>query len=241
MITKNKFSKTATLKRIAAIPLFLALGLLVINAQETKSIRSTWTTPPPGFFDFKSQTGKPSLIFIDCAISNIDLNKIDLAAMEKVVVYKDETAVKRFGDKGKDGVIEFTARKKESEIPKDQTIFAEVSSIPLNPKDIIEPFFVVEEMPEFMGGGDDLMIYWISRNLKYPQEAVKQKLEGRVTVTFYIDTKGKPQNIEVIKSTNSIFDAEAKRVIRSMPDWTPGRQRGVPVNVHKETDIIFKL
>jgi TonB family protein len=241
MITKNKFSKTAIVKRIAVLPLFLLLGLLVINAQETKFVRSTWSTPPAGFFDFKSQTGKPSLIFIDGIISNIDINKIDLATIERVVVYKDEIAVKKFGYKGKDGVIEFTSRKMNSKIPKDQAIFAEVSSIPLNPKDTIIPFFVVEEMPKFMGGGDDLMIYWISRNLKYPQEAVKQKIEGKVTVTFYIDTKGKPQNIEVIKSTDSIFDAEATRVISSLPEWTPGRQRGVPVNVHKETEIIFKL
>lgn len=241
MISKNKFSKTAILKKVAVIPLFLALGLMIINAQETKSVKSSWSTPPAGFLDFKSLTGKPPLIIIDGVISNIEIKKIDLAMMEEVLVYKDETAIKHFGEKGKDGVLELTTRKQDSKVKKDKTVFTEVRSIPLDPKTAIEPFFVVEEMPKFMGGGDNVMRYWISRNLKYPQEAVKQKIEGSVTVRFYIDTKGKPQNIEIIKSDNSIFDAEAKLVIGNMPDWTPGKQRGIPVDVYKMTQLYFRM
>jgi len=243
MMTKNKFSKTAILKKIAVIPLFLVLSLLVINAQETKPPKSSGTTPPPppGFFDFKSQTGKPPLIYIDGVISSLDISKIDLGTMEGVTVFKDEMAVKKFGEKGKDGVIEFTSRKKDSEIPRDRTIYAEVRSTPLDPKDANKPFVMVEEMPKFMEGGDDAMRSWISHNLKYPQEAVKQKIQGNVTVKFYIDTKGKPQDIVVVKSDNPIFDAEAKRVIGSMPDWTPGRQGGKLVDVYKMTQISFKL
>lgn len=241
MITKNKSSKTVILKKIAVIPIFLALGLMIINAQETKSVKSSWSTPPAGFFEFKSQTGNSPLIIIDGIISKIDINKVDLATMEDVVVYKDESAIKHFGEKGKDGVIELTTRKTDSNLNKNKTIFTEVKSTPLDQNGTIEPFFVVEEMPKFMGGGDDLMRYWIARNIKYPQEAIKQKIEGSVTIRFYINTKGKPQNIEIIKSTNSIFNAEAKRVIGSMPDWTPGRQGGKLVEVFKTTQISFKL
>jgi TonB family protein len=242
MMTKNNFSKMAILKKIAVIPLFLSLGLLVINAQETKTIKSTGTTPPPpGFFDFKSQTGKPPLIYIDGVISNTDLSKIDLTTMEGVVVYKDETAVKKFGEKGKDGVIEFSTRKKDSEIPKDRTIYAELRSTPLDPDAAKRPFVMVEEMPEFPGGGDNAMRSWISQNLKYPQEALKQKIEGTVTVRFYIDTKGKPQEIMVTKTDNTILNAEAIRVVGNMPDWKPGKQGGKLVEVYKMVPIVFKV
>jgi TonB family protein len=239
MMTKNKFSKTAFLKKIAVIPLFLLMGLLVINAQDTKLVKSPIPSPPPppGFFNF----GKTPLILLDGVVTNIDLNKIDLNKMEAVVVYKEESAIKKFGEKGKDGVIELTSRKKDSPANKNETVYAEVRSTPLDPKDAQKPFVVVEEMPKFMGGGDDAMRSWISRNVKYPQEAVKQKIEGNVTVRFYIDTKGKPQDIVVVKSDNSIFDAEAQRVIGSMPDWTPGRQGGKLVEVFKMTQISFKL
>ncbi|MBK7712820.1 MAG: hypothetical protein IPJ37_19140 [Bacteroidales bacterium] len=150
MMTKNNFSKAAIFKKIAVIPLFIGLGLLVINAQESKTIKSAGTTPPPpGYFDFKSQTGKPPLIYIDGIISSVEISEIDLGTMEGVVVYKDETAVKKFGDKGKDGVIEFTSRRIDSEIPKDRTIYVEVSSKPKGPVDVQPHFVEVEEMPEF--------------------------------------------------------------------------------------------
>jgi TonB family protein len=240
-MTKNNFSKTAILKKFAVIPLFLGLGLLVINAQETKIPKSTGTTPPPpGFFDFKSKTGNPPTIYIDGVISTVNITKIDLGAMEGVTIYKDEMAVKKFGEKGKDGVIEFSSRKKDSEIPKDRTIYAEVRSTPLDPKDANKPFVMVEEMPEFPKG-ESAMTSWIYKNLKYPPEASKQKIEGSVKVRFYIDTKGKTQEIVVIKSDNPLFDNEAKRIISIMPEWKPGKQGGKLVDVYKMVTIDFKL
>jgi TonB family protein len=241
MITKSNFSKAAILKKVAVIPLFLVLGLLVINAQVTKLPKSTGTTPPPpGFFDFKSVTWNPPLIFIDGVISKLDLSKIDLGTMEGVTVYKDELAIKKFGEKGKDGVIEFSSRKKDSEVPKDRTIYAEVRSTPLDPNDANKPLVVAEEMPEFPGG-ETAMTSWIYKNLKYPSDASKQKIEGSVKLRFYIDTKGKTQEIVVMNSDNPIFDDEAKRIISIMPEWKPGKQGGKLVDVYKLITIDFKL
>ena len=240
MMTKNKFSKTVILKKIAVIPLFLILGLLVINAQEAKTIKSVGTTPPPpGFFEFKSPDGKPALIYIDGVISNVDITKIDLATMEGVTVYKDESAVIKFGEKGKGGVIEFISRKKVSDVPKDQTIYAEVMSAPPDKK-AHYPFVVVEEMPLFPGG-EAAMWSWIYKNLKYPEEASRLKIEGNVGVRFYIDTKGTVQDIVVMKSDNPMFDNEAKRIVSIMPDWKPGRQGGDLVDVYEYVNIAFKL
>jgi TonB family protein len=241
MITKNNFSKTALLKKIAVVPLFLTMGLLIVNAQEKKNPKTEGTTPPPtGYFDFKSPSGKPSLILIDNVITDVELSTIDLAKMAEVHVYKDDSAVKKYGEKGKDGVIEFFTRKKDSDLPANQTIYAEVRSAPLDPKDSNIPFVAVEEMPEFPGG-ESAMLSWIDKNLKYPPEAINQKLEGSVRVRFYIDTKGKPQQFKIMKSDNMVFNEEAKRIISVMPDWKPGKQGGQLVNVYEMVTIDFKL
>ena len=101
-------------------------------------------------------------------------------------------------------------------------------------------FVVVEEMPEFPGGNEAMKSY-IFQNLKYPVEAAQKKIEGRVVVRFLIDKKGKPGDLTILKSDNSIFDNEAKRVISCMPDWKPASQSGKTVDVFLTLPLDFKL
>jgi TonB family protein len=101
-------------------------------------------------------------------------------------------------------------------------------------------FVVVEEMPEFPGGNEALKSY-ILQNLKYPVEAAQKKIEGRVVVRFLIDKKGKTGDLTILKSDNSVFDDEAKRVISSMPDWKPASQSGKTVDVYFTLPLDFKL
>ncbi len=136
--------------------------------------------------------------------------------------------------------IEFTSRRIDSEIPKDRTIYVEVSSKPKGPVDVQPHFVEVEEMPEFPGG-EAAMMTWINKNLKYPDEARALKSEGHVRVRFYIDTKGKTQEIVVMKSDNPLFDNEAIRIISVMSEWKPGKQGGQLVDVYKMVTIDFKL
>ena len=101
-------------------------------------------------------------------------------------------------------------------------------------------FDVVEQMPEYPGGIAALLEY-LMKNVKYPADAEKQKIEGRVIATFIVETDGSISNIEVAKPVFPSLDAEAVRVLSGMPKWTPGRQNGKEVRVKYAVPISFNL
>lgn len=101
-------------------------------------------------------------------------------------------------------------------------------------------FEVVEEMPEFPGGMSAALNY-LSRNIKYPPEAISAKEQGKVIVQFIVTKEGKVTNPVIVRGVSPLLDKEAIRVITEMPDWKPGKQRGVPVNVKYAMPIAFRL
>ena len=102
------------------------------------------------------------------------------------------------------------------------------------------PFDVVEQMPQFPGGPAALMEF-LSKNIKYPEEAYKNGIQGRVIVTFTVNKNGSISEAKVVKSVDPQLDEEALRVASSMPNWNPGMQNGEPVNVKYTVPITFKL
>ena len=103
-----------------------------------------------------------------------------------------------------------------------------------------EVFMVVEKMPEFPGGTAELMKF-LQQNIKYPEQARKDSIQGRVIVQFTIKKTGEVSNTTVIRNVSPELDAEAIRVINAMPLWTPGEQKGEPVNVKFTLPIQFRL
>ena len=103
-----------------------------------------------------------------------------------------------------------------------------------------DAYEVVEQMPEFPGGFAEMMKY-LANNIKYPSEAHKNGTQGRVTVQAIIDTEGRVTNTRVIKGADPYLDAEAIRVVSSMPKWSPGMQDGKPVNVKFTIPVMFRL
>ena len=101
-------------------------------------------------------------------------------------------------------------------------------------------FDVVEQMPEYPGGMPALFEF-LSQNIKYPEDAQKQKVEGRVIATFVVETDGSISNIEVVKHAFPSLDAEAVRVLSAMPNWTPGKQSGKVVRVKYTVPLNFNL
>lgn len=101
-------------------------------------------------------------------------------------------------------------------------------------------FFEVEEMPEFPGGKKALQKF-ISDNVNYPETAKQEGTEGKVFVSFVVSKNGKVKNAKVIRSIDPLIDKEALRVINSMPEWTPGKQRGKKVDVQFTLPINFSL
>jgi TonB family protein len=101
-------------------------------------------------------------------------------------------------------------------------------------------FSHVETPPQFPGGDKALMEY-ISANLKYPESAIENKIEGRVIVRFVINSEGLVEDIAIQRSLDPACDREAIRIVENMPAWEPGKQSGNPVNVYYTLPILFKL
>lgn len=106
--------------------------------------------------------------------------------------------------------------------------------------DEAEIFAIVERMPEFPGGAEALFKYLASK-IRYPDLARENKVEGLVVVQFIIDEKGKISGVTILRGIGGGCDEEAIRVIRAMPDWEPGLQRGRPVKVRYNVPVRFVL
>ena len=105
------------------------------------------------------------------------------------------------------------------------------------PQDV---FLVVEEQPEYPGGTAALLEY-LRTNIKYPQDCRENHIQGRVLVTFIVETDGSITNANVVRGVDPSLDAEALRVILGMPYWKPGKQRGSAVRVQFTVPITFRL
>ncbi len=99
-------------------------------------------------------------------------------------------------------------------------------------------FMIVEDMPKFADG--DLATF-LAKNVKYPVEAQKDRIQGRVICQFIVEKDGSVSSVQVVRSVNPLLDAEACRVIYSMPKWIPGKQRGEVVRVKYTIPIAFTL
>ena len=99
---------------------------------------------------------------------------------------------------------------------------------------------IPETMPQFPGGREVLLKY-LAANIKYPASAVKAKKQGRVIVTFIVQKDGSITHAKIARSINPELDAEALRVVKGMPKWTPGTQLGKPVSVKYVLPVKFSL
>jgi len=99
---------------------------------------------------------------------------------------------------------------------------------------------IPETMPQFPGGLGVMMKY-LAANIKYPASAVKAKKQGRVIVTFIVQKDGSVTHAKIAKSVDPELDAEALRIVKGMPKWTPGTQNGKPVNVKYTLPVNFSL
>jgi protein TonB len=101
-------------------------------------------------------------------------------------------------------------------------------------------FAVVEEQPLFPGGETALLAF-INKNTKYPPDAIEAQVSGRVYVGFVINANGKVSDVKLLRGISRSLDNEAMRVVKSMPDWTPGRQNGKAVRVGFQVPVNFIL
>ncbi len=102
-----------------------------------------------------------------------------------------------------------------------------------------EPFFLVEVMPSFKGGGLEKFREWVTKRTKYPEAAIVKKIRGTVFLTFIVEKDGSVSNVTVVKGVDPLLDDEAVKTISESPKWTPGLQRGEPVRVRYSIPLNF--
>ena len=170
----------------------------------------------------QTEAGKQPIFIVDGV--RMDEKQVKAISPDKIAsisVLKDKAAIDVYGQDAKDGVVVITRKEK---------VNGEASHV----------FDVVEEMPQFPGGAPKLMEY-LSQNIHYPKDAMEANKQGRVIVTFVVEKDGSISDAKVVKSVDPSLDEEALRVINTMPDWTPGKQNGEPVNTKYTVPITFRL
>lgn len=183
------------------------------------------TTPPQVTIKGNVEDNPPLVILDGQKITMKEMEKINPDDIQSINVLKDSATIKeKYGDISNNGVIIITTKKEKTETKKNNdTVFK-----------------IVEEMPEYPGGQEALMQF-LASNIKYPAEAQKEKIEGKVYVKFIVSKIGKVTNTEIIRGVHETLDNEALRVVNAMPDWKPGTQRGKPVAVEYTIPINFAL
>lgn len=101
-----------------------------------------------------------------------------------------------------------------------------------------EALLFAEKMPEFPGGNEEMMKF-LNENLKYPEKASKDTIQGKVYVEFIVKSTGAISDVRVSRSAGKLLDDEALRVVKLMPKWTPGEQDGQKVDVSYMLPIAF--
>ena len=145
-----------------------------------------------------------------------------------------------------DAMARIVSRQTTVPVPAEKTMIAPApEAVPVEvatplPPDDDKVYEVVEVMPEYPGGQGELLKF-LARNIKYPEESVKNKEEGRVQIAFIVNKDGSISDVKVLKNATPLLDAEAIRITKSMPNWTPGKDKGKVVRVAYTVPVTFRL
>jgi TonB family protein len=182
---------------------------------------------------------KPPLYIIDGAETDKKtIDQVSPGTIERMFIMKDPSITASYGEKGKNGVILiYTKEYKLNNPEKFQDAIRKMVK-PAQREDGV--YVVVEQMPEFPGGEVALRKY-ISENIKYPVEAKEKGIQGKVFVTFVVNSTGKVEKAKIARGVDPLLDAEALRVVEQLPEWKPGRQKGEAVSVSYTVPINFAL
>ncbi len=189
-------------------------------------------------------SGKPGPIFVVDGVEQASIDDIDPNTIERISVLKNQSSIAVYGSRGKNGVIVVTT-KGAGKPATDEAAFDEKTGTVKTASAPAEdsPFLIAEVMPSFRGGDITAFRNWIQMHIKYPAEALKAKLYGRVVASFVIEKDGSVSDIQILQSPGKPLADEARRVIGDAPAdaWTPGRQRGQAVRVKLTVPVDFRI
>jgi TonB family protein len=140
-------------------------------------------------------------------------------------ILRPEAVLRMYGARGAAGVAVVTTKKYAEE----------------RLKQARDVFMIVEDMPSFQGGDVQKFSNWVSQNIKYPELAHENGIQGKVFIGFVVEPDGSVSTVTVLRSVDKVLDDEAVRVVQSSPAWKPGYQRGIAVPVRFSITVNFKL
>jgi TonB family protein len=185
------------------------------DGQTTQSMKLQANSPL--IFGSADGSGNLPLIVKDGLITeNENVNNIPPETIESINVLKGELATKKYGEKGKNGVVEITLKHAD------------------------EKAIIVESMPVFPGGVEALKKF-VAESLQYPKTALEKGIKGQVVVGFVVSKSGEITDVRIKSGVDPTLDNEAVRIVKSMPKWTPGKQNGQGVDVFYKMPVNFNL
>ena len=266
MITRNEKAKGLWWRLLATLPVlaFLMIANTKVTAQEKKT--ENVFTVQFGDFELFNDDGtqmqlKDTVIYYeDGTYTKFESSEaVDpfTGELRKTFTVKNYTAegmpnpnidftireVEKHGDTMMYSMDPFTisgdiVNKLKNKIMTDEDIDVEVTEVGCVDNDTV--YNIVEQMPEFPGK-EKAMMEFVTHNIHYPEEAKEKGIEGRVFVGFVVEKDGSINEVKVLKGIGHGCDEEAVRVVKSMPKWKPGMQKGKPVRVHYQMPFFFKL
>ncbi len=214
MMTKKRSAETSNLKIVLAVPLAIALIILISACEKQLKVKSQ---VPENVVSNKFQENPV---------------EINTSPLPRTTTQPENTPEQR--------TMDYPAEENVTNPEPDKAVNFQTTKIAPAEEAPGKVFVVVEEMPGFPGGDKALMDF-IYEKIQYPEEAKKNNIQGRVVVRFCINYKGTVDRITVIKGIHPLLDNEAVRVISLLPKWEPGKQAGKPVNVWYSVPINFQL
>ena len=163
-------------------------------------------------------------------IAIVDADKVQNEVMDMEEQKEDNTARGVVNQEGSDDVDKFKA-------VQEQVVVKEPE--PEKPKE--EEIFVAVEQPAEFPGGQAALMKWLSQNIRYPEAAQQNDIQGRVVVKFVVEKDGSVKNAEIVRGVDKDLDREALRVVNKMPKWQPGKNNGVAVRSYFNLPVTFKL
>ena len=133
--------------------------------------------------------------------------------------------------------IEPETEKKDEEEAKEEE---QEHEAPINLNEDAETLRIVEQLPEYPGGMVEFM-KWLTANLKYPDGALRHKIEGKVMISFIVNADGSVSDIKLVKGPHKLLNDEALRVAHLMPKWKPGLENGKPCRTMIAIPIVFEI
>ena len=209
--------------------MFMQIGLII-------SLLIAWMA-----FEYKSYDKRvidPSLLRQTEVLDEemVEITKQDEPKPQPVEVPQQTTQIEIVDDNVETQDLNINAEVEQNEV------IEEYVPVEVEEDEVVEQeiFQIVEEMPSFPGG-DQKMMEYVAKNIKYPQIARETGVQGKVFVNFVVEPDGSVSNVKILRGIGGGCDEEAMRVVKSMPKWKPGKQRGRAVRVSYILPVNFKL